>query len=644
MKPSQPPPMHNVDEDAVLRAILEGTAGETGQPFFKALVKGLADALHTRGAWVSEYLGEARRLRSLAFYADGQYLDHYEYDITGTPCEVVIDKRCFVHFPERVLEMFPQDPDLSPMGVVSYMGAPLLHTDGRILGHLAVFDSRPMPEAPRCTALFHIFAARAAAEHRRLVAEAEVRLRERQLSGLVESAMDAIVKLDRDLCVVMVNPAAEKVFGRSAREMTGRKLGRFLSRESARRLETLVAQLAVSDEDQPCLWIGGGLSGVGAEGREFPAEGTLSSFQVHRDVFYTLILRNVNDRLEAEKKIRALTVETEILREELKAHHDFDDIVGRSPALLSALHDVRQVAGTDATVLLLGETGTGKELFARAIHARSRRRDAPLIKVNCAAIPATLVESELFGHVEGAFTGATRKREGRFALADGGTIFLDEVGELPLEMQSKLLRILQEGEFEPVGSSETRRVNVRVLAATNRDLEKEVEAGRFRSDLFYRLNVFPIRIPPLRERPEDIPLLSEAFAQRFARGMGRTLAPLSEDDRRRLCAYGWPGNVRELENVLERAVITAEGGRLNLERALPVEMRDEAARALSGAAADFAIRTISELQELERQNILRALEHSRWRVSGDGGAASILGMNPSTLTSRMKALGIRRPA
>lgn len=231
-----------------------------------------------------------------------------------------------------------------------------------------------------------------------------------------------------------------------------------------------------------------------------------------RQTFYTLILRNVRDRLEAERKIHALTNEAAYLREELRALRHFDAILGRSEPILRVLHDIQQVAETDATVLILGETGTGKELIARAIHHTGRRRDRPFIKVNCAAIPAALIESEFFGHERGAFTGATAKRDGRFTLADGGTIFLDETGELPLDLQAKLLRVLQEGEFEPVGSSQTRKVNVRVVAATNRDLQRAAQEGTFREDLYYRLNVFPIHVPPLRDRREDIPLLAAAFA------------------------------------------------------------------------------------------------------------------------------------
>ena len=379
-----------------------------------------------------------------------------------------------------------------------------------------------------------------------------------------------------------------------------------------------------------------------AAGGHFQAEATLSRFDVEREPFYTLILRNVNERLEAEQKIRSLTVEAEYLREEISSLVGADEIIGRSEPLRKVLAEVKQVAATDATVLLLGETGTGKELIARAIHLASRRRAKPLIKVNCAAIPATLIESEFFGHEQGAFTGATKKRDGRFALAHGGTIFLDEVGELPLDLQSKLLRVLQEGEFEPVGSSQTRKVDVRVIAATNRDLQACVQDGKFREDLYYRLNVFPIRLPPLRERRDDIGLLAAAFARKLAQRMGRTLEPLSGDCIRRLQAYNWPGNVRELQNIIERAVITSRDGRLDLDRALPESMHAMAAAPATGDGANRRVRTIKELEELERQNIIAALESAEWKVAGESGAARLLGVKPTTLSSRMKALGIER--
>jgi transcriptional regulator with GAF, ATPase, and Fis domain len=257
-------------------------------------------------------------------------------------------------------------------------------------------------------------------------------------------------------------------------------------------------------------------------------------------------------------------------------------------------------------------------------------------------MPGTLIESELFGHEQGAFTGATKKREGRFALADGGTIFLDEIGELPVELQVKLLRVLQEGEFEPVGSSRTQKVDVRVIAATNRDLKQATQEGKFREDLYYRLNVFPIEMPPLRERGDDISLLASAFANKVAQRMGRSIELLSEDCVRRLKAYSWPGNVRELQNVIERGVITSRDGRLNLDRALPETGKMTATEAMSLEATAKRVRTAKELAALERSNLVAAMEATGWRIAGDGGAAQLLGMKPTTLSSRMKALGIER--
>ena len=635
---------HPLDEKAVLRRIVEGTATQTGEGFFRALVENLAQVLMTHGAWITEYLEDCRRLRSLAFWMDGEWIEHYEYDIAGTPCEPVVDNGHFIHFTDNVMALFPDDPDLERMDAVSYMGVPLTDLDGRVLGHLAVLDTEPMPEDPKVLALFRIFAARAAAEMQRLGAESELREREEKLSRLVGSAMDAIIELDQNLEVTLINAAAEKVLGVTSVQVGGRDFNQFLGSESQDKLTRLIRELDARPEGQQYLWIPGGLRAIASDGQEFPAEATLSRSQIDRNTFHTLIFRNVNERLEAERRIRSLTVETEYLREEIKALHNFDDIIGRSKALVEVLRDVERVAEGDTTVLILGETGTGKELFARALHAASQRSDKPLIKVNCAAIPAALMESEFFGHEKGAFTGATTQRDGRFVLADGGTIFLDEIGELPLDLQVKLLRVLQEGELEPVGSSKTRKVDIRVIAATNRDLYQAVQDGEFRKDLYYRLNVFPITVPPLRDRGNDIALLVDSFAERCARRMGRSLEPLSPDYIRRLKAYAWPGNVRELENVIERAAITAQEGCLNLDRALPESTGGVVpGEATTSPDETGRVRTAQELHALERDNLILALENTRWRVSGKDGAARLLGMNPSTLNSRMKVLGIKRP-
>jgi PAS domain S-box-containing protein len=628
-------PLSGLDESTALRSIVEGTATETGARFFATLVESLARVLNTHGAWVTEYVPETRRLRALAFWLGGKLVEDFEHAIDGTPCEVVVEGRRFVHIPDNVLVLYPNDEPGIAAGAVSYMGVPLLNVDGSVLGHLAVLDQRPMPAEPRAEALFRIFAARATAEVQRLHAERELREREEKLARLVDTAMDGIVELDAELCVTRMNPAAERVFGCRAADAVGAPFARFLAPESGSRLAELADALGRRDQGPRSLWIPGGLEALRGGCERFPAEATLSRFDVHRRVFYTLILRNVNERLEAERRIEALTVEAEYLRQELAALSGFDEILGASEALREVLRAVTQVAATDAGVLVSGETGTGKEVVARAIHAASKRRTRPLIKVNCAAIPAALVESEFFGHEKGAFTGATQRRDGRFALADGGTIFLDEVGELPADLQAKLLRVLQEGEFEPVGSSRTRKVDVRVIAATNRDLARAVRDGRFREDLYYRLNVFPIDVPPLRDRGDDVVLLARAFAARVAQRMGRAVEPLGVEDEAALRAYGWPGNVRELQNVIERAVITSIAGRLAVRRFLPQPAPPEAAAS--------PVRTMQDLERVERESIVAALDAAAWQVAGATGAAARLGTKPSTLRSRMKALGISRP-
>jgi len=290
------------------------------------------------------------------------------------------------------------------------------------------------------------------------------------------------------------------------------------------------------------------------------------------------------------------------------------------------------VAPTDATVLIHGETGTGKELLARGVHDRSRRKTRPLVKVNCGAIPSGLVESELFGHERGAFTGATQQRIGRFELAHGGTIFLDEVTELPLETQVKLLRVLQEGEFERVGSSRTIKVDVRVIAATNRNLQEVVRSGAFRSDLFYRLNVFPLEVSALRERREDIPLLVNFFLGRFSKSVGKKIRGLSQKSMERLVQYAWPGNIRELQNVIERAVVLAKGAIVQIDDSM------------LGAEASPEESTIETLENVERNHIIRALLQTQWVIHGKKGAAELLGINPSTLRSRMEKLAIKKGA
>jgi formate hydrogenlyase transcriptional activator len=357
-----------------------------------------------------------------------------------------------------------------------------------------------------------------------------------------------------------------------------------------------------------------------------------------------LAIENMKSYEEIATLKARLEKENIYLREEIRTEHNFEEIVGNSPALLAVLRAVEQVAPTDSTVLIHGETGTGKELIARAIHNRSARKDRALVSVNCSAISAGLVESELFGHLKGAFTGAIERRIGRFELANGGTIFLDEIGELSMETQVKLLRVLQEQEFEPVGSSRTQRVDVRVITATNRNLKEMVEAGRFRSDLFYRLNVFPLPLPPLRERCSDIPGLVALFLSRFAKRFGKKVEGVSQETMARLMTYAWPGNIRELQNVIERAVVLSVGPTLRLDKDfVPVvasESRLERAEIRAyGAQPPSGLRT---LEEVQRSHILAALQQAEWVIDGPKGAARTLNLHPNTLRHRMGKLGIKR--
>ena len=354
-------------------------------------------------------------------------------------------------------------------------------------------------------------------------------------------------------------------------------------------------------------------------------------------------IANARSFEENESLRRQLEEERDYLREEVETSGSFGEVLGRSPALDRVLRQVEMVATTHANVLVLGESGTGKELIARAIHQRSTRAHRALVKVNCGSIPGELFESEFFGHVRGSFTGAMRDRVGRFQLADGGTLFLDEVGEIPLGLQAKLLRVLQEGEFERVGDESTKRVDVRVVAATNRDLKKEVSEGRFRLDLYYRLGVFPIEVPPLRDRREDIPELIAHFVRqacvRFH--VAPPIVPHREVDRAQ--AYDWPGNVRELQNAIERAVIVSGGGKLTLDLPQTGTASKHPAKALRNELPRTeAVIPEAEWRIHERANVLTALRQARFRVSGKGGAAELLGINPATLASRIKALGINR--
>ncbi|WP_372948111.1 sigma-54 interaction domain-containing protein [Mariniphaga sp.] len=620
-----------------LKKIVEGTSDFTGEKFFRLLVKNLAESLGAHGVWVTEYLKDKNRLRALAFWLHDHYVEEYEYDIPGTPCEPVLESENICHVPEDVINLYPNDPDLPGLNAVSYMGLALRDESGQVLGHLALLDNEPMKELPEAFAIFKIFAARAAAEMRRMRYEKMLIENEAKLNRLVNGMQEVLIEINDELIITQANKAAEINFAVKKPGFTGRHINEFFDEEGFPKILHSITRMEKQPDFFSSAFIQGQVNCLTNDGKTFPAEVTISKYDYNKRNYHALFLRNVSERVKAQEEIKQLNTEAIILRERINTTH-FEHIIGGSPEILNALQAVEQVAPTDTTVLIRGETGTGKELFALAIHKASNRRNKPMVALNCAALPSELVESELFGHVKGAFTGAATAREGRFMLADGGTIFLDEIGELPLQLQAKLLRVLQEGEFEPVGSSKIQKVNVRVVAATNRTLEKEIEKGKFREDLYYRLNVFPIDIPPLRERGNDIILLAEAFLEKFAKRSAVKPAVLNVVNKQQLLAYHWPGNVRELQNIMERCIITSRDGKINLTGLMPVQEKQKNLE----MNTDERILTEAEMQELERQNILKALNVTNWKISGDDGAAALLQIPPTTLSSRISKLNIKR--
>jgi PAS domain S-box-containing protein len=612
-------------EDSTLAALLRGIATASGPECLRVMTKSLAQALGVKYAIVAEFLPEKKSARSLAFWTGTDFTENVEWALAGTPCQDVIGGR-FSHHPDGLQQKFPEDLPLVDLGAVSYLGVPLLAPDGRVLGHLFIMGTRPMPLVPRNLALFRIFAARAAGELGRLRLEKELAESQERFRDLFDEAPIAYVHEGLDTKFIRANRAALRALGITPEQVEGTYGKSFVvdNPENQRRLREafesvgrgvdtagVVLEMRRRDTGRP-LWIQWW-------SKPDPSGGYTRTMFI--DITEKVLLEQEQARLQAQNKY---------LREEIKSANNFDEIVGASPALTKVLESVRRVGPTDSTVLIQGETGSGKELIARALHESSQRRNAPFVKVNCAALPAGLVESEFFGHEKGAFTGAVSARRGRFELADGGTIFLDEVGEVSPEVQVKLLRVLQESEFERVGGSQTVKVNVRVIAATNRDLSAEVQARRFRADLFYRLSVFPINVPPLRERAADIPLLASFFVTQLSGAIGKRIEGIDPDTVRRLSAYPWPGNIRELRNVLERAVIVSADSTLRID---PAELRTVAAPATSPCNAS--------LDEVERRHIREVLKQTDGAIAGPKGAAKILGVPPSTLRSRMERLGIK---
>ncbi len=624
LSPSEPPGPTDALELAALRAIVEGTAHATGEAFFRALVRNLCLATGVTNAFVAEFADSETRVRSLAFWKNGRWIETQEWELAGTPCEDVL-RGGLCHYPAGVSQRFPKEE-----GVESYLGVPLRDADGGILGHLAIFDHRPMLPEPRLLFTFQIFAARAAAELDRIRLLKQLRQSEERFRDLFDEAPIAYVHEDLQSRFIRANRTAMRILGITPEQVPGTLGMSFVPNtpEAQRRVKEafasigrgtdtsgVVLELRRRDNNQP-IWIQWW-------SRPDP------SGQFTRTMFL-----DITDRVLMEREQAQLKAQNLYLQEEIKSDHNFEEIVGRSAAIQSVLSNVRRVAPTDASVLIQGESGTGKELIARAIHSASHRRDKPLVKVNCAALPTGLVESELFGHEKGAFTGAIARRIGRFELADGGTIFLDEIGEIPLEVQVKLLRVLQEQEFDRVGGKAPIKVDVRVIAATNRDLLKAVADKTFRDDLYYRLNVFPVFTPPLRERTEDLPLLLRFLIEKFAPRIGKKIEGISSKSLQRLQSYRWPGNIRELENVIERAIILADGPLLEIDAEMLPGSTDPA------PDAGFAVTSGATLEAVERQHILAVLEKVGWVIEGPNGAAHILDLHPSTLRYRMKKLGL----
>jgi len=621
-----------------LKQIIETTSEFTGKAFFKALVKHLAEILDVHGVWITEYLEEQNKLSALAFWLNGAYIDKYEYIIADTPCQDVIEKEELCHIPDKVVDLYPKDPDLKPFGAVSYMGISLKDIDGKILGHLAFLDNKPMPEIPEVYALFKIFASRAAAELRREIIQRKVIESESKLNRLVNGTIDAIIEFNSDFKITQANEAANKIFEFSNHKFIGRALSDIFDVKSYNSFNTSILNYNTLNSTSKALNFEEPFVCINCKGEPFPAKINLSSYQYDNNLYYALYIKNIKNEVHNELKIKELNAETIMLKEKVNAQQ-FNYIIGNSEPIKKCLDLVVQVAPTDASVLLLGETGTGKELFAKAVHQSSNRSSKPMITLNCAALPSELIESELFGHVKGAFTGALTDREGRFSLADKGTLFLDEIAELPLALQAKLLRVIQEGTFEPVGSSETQQVDVRIIAATHRNLEKQITTGKFREDLFYRLNVFPIHIPPLRERGDDIILIANAFFEKITKNKALYVMPPTKKDLNKLVTYHWPGNVRELQNIVERGIITSFNGNFNLDSILPVSKHS-----VQDVTESPSILTSDDLLKLEKSNIIKALNITKWKISGEGGAAELLKLPRTTLTSKIEKFGIKRIA
>lgn len=630
-------------EEDLLRTVSEATSGFVGEDFLIELAKHITLTLNMRYALITECAADDKtRLRTLCYIDGRKVMDNIEYDIAGAPCEIIMQGREFF-MGEGVQARFPKEK-----GIEAAVGVPIYSSkSGEIIGHILALDPDTVTTEKNQTAILKIFAARAGAEMERIKAEnklketlmdANVQLQlklkesEQRYRDLFEEAPIAYVNEGLDSKFITANRAALQILGvreedipdtqgfsliPDTPEAQKRVKDAFEAINRGENTSGVVLELRRKDNGQP-LWI---------QWWSKPDPGGQFTRTMFIDITRQVLMEQEQAKLKAQNQY---------LQDEIKLNYNFEEIVSKSINFQKILKQIEQVASTDATVLILGESGTGKELIARAVHHISNRSKKPLVKVNCATLPSNLIESELFGHEKGAFTGALERKIGRFELADGGTILLDEIGELPIELQAKLLRVLQEGEFERLGNPKTMKVNVRVIAATNRNLQHAIEKKEFREDLFYRLNVFPVTCPPLRSRKEDIPLLVKHFCQKHEGKIGKKIIDIPAHVMDSLIAYDWPGNIRELENIIERAMILSRNGVLEYGDWVPTEKVTilEHGKILPSA----------KLEEVEKNHIMETLRKTRWKVSGEKGAAKILGLNPTTLEARMKKLGIKREA
>lgn len=623
-------------EEEMLRTVSEATSGLVGEDFCIELAKHITMTLSMRYALITECANEEKtRLRTLCYLDGEKILDNIEYDTEGIPCEIIMQGKDFF-MPAGVQEKYPKEA-----GIESAVGVPIYSTkSGEIIGHILAIDPNPVTAEKNQTAILKIFAARAGAELERMKAEAQLKIAnsnlevllkesEERFRDLFEEAPIAYVHEGLDSKFIKANRAAMRILGIKPEEVPFTYGRMFVpeSQEAKRRFNEafasvgrgtdtsgVIMELRRKDNGKP-IWI---------QWWSNPDPGG----QFTRTMFV-----DITEKVLMEQEQARLKAQNQYLQDEIKLNNNFEEIISKSKDFQKVLQQIEQVASTDATVLILGESGTGKELIARAVHNISNRSKRPLVKVNCATLPANLIESELFGHEKGAFTGAMERKIGRFELADGGSIFLDEIGELPVELQAKLLRVLQEGEFERLGNPKTMKVNVRVIAATNRNLQQAIEKKEFREDLYYRLNVFPIMCPPLRKRKEDIPLLIRHFCQKHETKIGKKISQVSPDVLEALMAYDWPGNIRELENIIERALILSRGNTLEYGEWVPAD---------NNISSPGKANSASTLADIEKQHIIDTLNKTNWKVSGEKGAAKILGLNATTLEARMKKLGINR--